>query len=187
MNTFTYDNEIFFTSSKNFYSTTAVKTGGITVFAHGALLSPINLLEEISSSHGALHDVCRFSAATNGTVVVGAEVKLGTLRRVSAAVAHQGELVDVVDSCSALPPFVPSSSVKVLKNGKLGCALLVGDDAIIRPLFLKVAQKCNIVLSLPVDYSLEKERLLREYADEANVPVLFHSPQKTFFVTPNLN
>ncbi len=187
MKIYTYQSEKIFVISSPFFSSTPLPTGGITIFPFGALDSTVELISEISTTNGVISAVCDFSRKTNGVVIVGALLKLGSLPRQSAIVAHKGELVEIADSCSSLPPFSPSSVVKVFRIGSLSCALLVGNDAFIRPLFFKVAKKCNIILSLPCETDNARENLLREYSDEANIPLLYCSPKNAFFTLPMMN
>lgn len=187
MKIYTYQSEKIFVPSSPFFSSTPLHTGGITIFPFGALDTTVELISEISTTNGVISAVCDFSRKTKGVSIVCAQLKLGSLPRQSAIVANKGELVEIADSCCSLPPFAPSSVVKIFRIGSLSCALLVGNDAFIRPLFFKVAKRCNLILSLPCDTDNARENLIREYSDEANIPLLYCSPTNSFFSLPMMN
>lgn len=187
MKIYNYQSKKFCVYSTPFSPSSQKCADGVSLFPLTSPPTKVDLIEEISSYNGVISSVCDFSRQTHGTVIVGAEVKLASLYRQSAIVSHNGELIEVADSCTALPPFVPSTIVKVFTVGSLPCALLVGNDAIFRPLFYKVAKKCSLILSLPCEMDNDRENLLREFSDETGVPVLVCSTKTSFLTLPMLN
>ena len=187
MKIYTHENRKFYALTEKLDEFTPTHKGGIILSPFDELAPTVDLIGEISSPSGAVKKACALSRATGGVAIVAAKTSLYSLSHLSAIVAHEGELLEIADSCTALPPFAPSYSVKVLKSGSLKIALLVGDDAFYRPLFLKVANRCDLIVSLPVSVCSAQESLVRHYADEANKPVLLHSLACSLFITPNLN
>jgi hypothetical protein len=107
-----------------FCSTLTAFPSPLTVFAHG---TQINLFEEMSGSEMTLRKITNYSLATGGTVIVGCTLAYSGVKRLSAVIAHNGELVDIVDACSVSPPYTPAGIVKIFKSD-LSFALLVGGD-----------------------------------------------------------
>lgn len=187
MNDFSYLNKRIFALTCPIDEYRKVRFNGITLFSFGALFAPINLIKEVTGEEKIISSICSLSKKTGGTVIVGCELTLGSNRKLSSVVAHAGTLCDISDSCTAVAPFVASSSVKVYSGGDFSFALLVGNDVKSRLVVKKTAPRCDIIIANCHENDTDDERLVRVLSDETDTPILYHSPSLTFFHTPNLN
>ena len=148
----------------------------LTVFAHG---EKINLFDEMQGNQVNLSRVVNLSVATKNTVIAGCELAYSSVKRLSAVVAHNGVLVDIVDSCSVSPPYSPAGTVKIFKNG-FTFAVLVGGDARVNFIMEKLAKKCQAVIALEPDYRPDNEHRIKQLSALYSLPVLYISPYRIF-------
>lgn len=159
-----------------FCSTLTAFPSPLTVFAHGM---QINLFEEMSGSEMTLRKITNYSLATGGTVIVGCTLAYSGVKRLSAVIAHNGELVDIVDACSVSPPYSPAGIVKIFKSD-LSFALLVGGDVRVNFIMQKLKNKCQAVIALEPEYRPENEQRVNSLSKLHSLPVLYISPKHIF-------
>ncbi|MBR7141315.1 MAG: hypothetical protein IKD03_04155 [Clostridia bacterium] len=159
-----------------FSSTLTALPSPLTVFAHGV---EINLIEEMDGREMTLRKITNLSLATKGTVIVGCTLAYYNIKRLSAVIAHDGKLIDIVDACSVSPPFSPSGWVKIFSD-QLKYAVLVGGDARVNFIMQKLKGKCHAVIALEPEYRPENENRVRQLSKTYALPVLYVSPKRIF-------
>lgn len=152
----------------------------ITVLSHAAFSEPVDLFREIGGETQYLKRVAELSERENNTVVAGVMLNYGGIKKLSAAVAHKGELTDVTDSCSVSDPFTRSGTVKIYNTGKAKAAVLTGGDARVGFILKKIRGACNFAISLEPEYRPENEQRIKKLAKEFSLPVLYVSPARIF-------
>lgn len=159
--------------------------GEVAVFSHPVHDEPIDLFKEIGGESERLKDIVLYSREQNNTVIAGITLEYGGIKRLSAAIAHKGELVDVADSCSVSEPYTRSGTVKIYNTGKIKIAVLTGGDARVSFILSKISGYCNLVVSLEPEYRPENEQRIRKLSDNFLLPILYVSPARIFFVGRN--
>ena len=159
--------------------------GEVAVFSHPVHDEPIDLFKEIGGESERLKDIVLYSREQNNTVIAGITLEYGRIKRLSAAIAHKGELVDVADSCSVSEPYTRSGTVKIYNTGKIKIAVLTGGDARVSFILSKISGYCNLVVSLEPEYRPENEQRIRKLSDNFLLPILYVSPARIFFAGRN--
>lgn len=157
----------------------------LTVLSHNALAEPVNLFDEMSGKEQKLKEFTELSKKEKSTVIAGITLSYGGIKRLSAVIAHNGELVDIADSCSVSEPYSRSNTVKIYRNGDRKTAVLIGGDARVRFVMQKLAPACTLAVSLEPEYRPENEQRIRKLSNEFKLPVLYVSPIRIFFSLPD--
>lgn len=157
----------------------------LTVLSHAALSAPVDLFGEMSGQNNALHKITELSAAEKSTVIAGVTLSYGSIVRLSAVIAHCGELIDIADSCSVSDPYSRSNTVKIYNNGKYKIAVLVGGDARVSFIMRKISDVCSLAVCLEPEFRPENEQRIKKLSSEFSLPLLYVSPARIFFANPN--
>lgn len=152
----------------------------IIALSHAALPTQIDLMAEIVGRSDLLGRVVDLSGRAACTVVAGAFVDCGGADKLSAVVAHRGQLVDIADSCSASEPFVRAGTVKVYRTERGSVAVLVGGDARVAFVIEKLKSLACLAVSLEPEYRPENERRIRHLSSLNALPVLNVSLYNSF-------
>lgn len=160
--------------------------GDVAGFSHPGNDVPVDLFKEISGESERLKQIALLSLEKNNTVIAGITLDYGGIKRLSAAIAHKGELVDVADSCSVSEPYIRSGTVKIYNTGKIKIAVLTGGDARVGFILSKISGLCNLVVSLEPEFRPENEQRIRKLSDNFLLPILYVSPARIFFAGINL-
>lgn len=152
----------------------------ITVLSHAAFSESVDLFKEIGGETDCLKRIAELSERENNTVIAGIMLNYGGIKKLSAAVAHKGELTDVTDSCSVSEPYTRSGTVKIYNTGKAKAAVLTGGDARVGFILKKIRGACNVAISLEPEYRPENEQRIKKLAKDFSLPVLYVSPARIF-------
>ena len=147
----------------------------------GDFLYPIDLVAEAKGKENRIAEICDVSGKADLTLVCGAEITALGKRRLSAIVAHRGRLVDVADGCSVSSPYVASGTIKIYRTKSVKFAVLLGGDARVAFIMKKVAPVCDFVVALEPEPSAGSATRVRYLAAKLSLPVLYVSPDETFF------
>lgn len=150
------------------------------VMSHAAAEGEVDLIDEVRGESGVLAEITRLSAAMGCTVVVGLYLCYGGAKKLSAAVAHCGELADITDSCSVSEPYIPGGTIRLYRTDKGLIGVLVGGDARVRFIMEKLAGLVKMVVCLEPDYRAENETRVRKLSAELGLPLLYVSPARIF-------
>lgn len=188
MEKFTFDNLIVTASDLPPAEYAKLNEGNrsdLTVLSHNSLSDPVNLFDEMSGKEKKLKEFAELSAKEKSTVIAGITLCYGGIKRLSAVIAHNGELIDIADSCSVSEPYSRSNTVKIYSNGNTKTAVLIGGDARVRFIMQKLATACTLAVSLEPEYRPENEQRIRKLSNEFKLPVLYVSPLRIFFAQPD--
>lgn len=168
-------------SDISFYELQEEEINDIIVIPHALPDIPVDLFREISGEHDRLRRIVSLSEKYGNTVIAGVTLDYGGIKKLSAVIAHKGELIDVADSCSVSDPYTRAGTVKIYNTGKIKAAVLTGGDARVRFILGKISGLCSMVISLEPEYRPENEQRIRKLSAEFALPILYVSPARIFF------
>lgn|GEM_PF-1640386 len=142
------------------------------------LVFPFNTLPEIDltgKTSDAIHrfsELCKLSAASQGTVFCGVQTRVQEEKFIGTAVFHKGNLIDIVNRTRNIlsDAFIETDKIKVfsLKAGRIG--LLVDTDCLLAEHWVYLVPACEVILCINRGNSAGACEIVRDFSREFSAP-----------------
>lgn len=134
----------------------------------------VNLQDEIDGASDCISTVAAISKQYANVAVSGLKTHINGIKHLSAAVACKGRLLDIVDRTNNLrgDEYLPSNKIKIYRTEKTRAALLLDTDVLLARNWARVAESCDMVMSLALNMTADEASLVSTLSQLYGLPYI---------------